>query len=72
MFSSAGLQEASSFFSLRIIPAKWKMDMREILESSSSDEDDGGEAGSDEEEDKGEHKQEEVVVRALPLLFGRA
>ncbi|XP_053110206.1 AT-rich interactive domain-containing protein 4A [Hemicordylus capensis] len=59
--SRKGLQEANSFFSLKVIPANWKMDMREILESSSSDEEDGGEAGSDEEEDKGELKEEEVV-----------
>uniref|UniRef100_A0A670HXG8 AT-rich interactive domain-containing protein 4A n=1 Tax=Podarcis muralis TaxID=64176 RepID=A0A670HXG8_PODMU len=59
--SRKGLQEASSFFSLKVIPSNWKMDMREILESSSSDEEDGGEPGSDEEEDKREHKEEEVV-----------
>ncbi|KAL8168742.1 UNVERIFIED_CONTAM: hypothetical protein K2H54_015346 [Gekko kuhli] len=60
-----GLQEASSFFSLKVIPASWKMDMREILESSSSDEEEGGEAGSDEEKDKAEHKEEEAVVSVL-------
>nr|XP_034959825.1 AT-rich interactive domain-containing protein 4A isoform X1 [Zootoca vivipara]XP_034959834.1 AT-rich interactive domain-containing protein 4A isoform X1 [Zootoca vivipara] len=59
--SRKGLQEASVFFSLKVIPSNWKMDMREILESSSSDEEDGGEPGSDEEEDKREHKEEEVV-----------
>ncbi|XP_077180092.1 AT-rich interactive domain-containing protein 4A [Paroedura picta] len=64
--SRKGLQEASSFFSLRVIPAAWKMDMREILESSSSDEDEGGEAGSDEEKDKVEHKEEEVVPEEEP------
>lgn len=63
--SKKGLQEASFFFSLKVIPANWKMDMREILESSSSDEEDGGEAGSAEEEEedsKGEPKQEEITV----------
>ncbi|XP_061468440.1 AT-rich interactive domain-containing protein 4A isoform X2 [Rhineura floridana] len=59
--SRTGLQEASSFFSLNVIPSTWKMDMREILESSSSDEEDGGEAEIDEEEEKREHKEEEVV-----------
>nr|XP_056707186.1 AT-rich interactive domain-containing protein 4A [Euleptes europaea] len=64
--SRKGLQEASSFFSLKAIPANWKMDMREILESSSSDEDEGGEAKSGEEEEKGEHKEEEVVPEEEP------
>ncbi|XP_054826847.1 AT-rich interactive domain-containing protein 4A [Eublepharis macularius] len=64
--SRKGLQDAHSFFSLKVIPANWKMDMREILESSSSDEEEGGEAGSDEEEDKGEHKEEEVVPEEEP------
>ncbi|KAM6462572.1 AT-rich interactive domain-containing protein 4A isoform 3-T3 [Liasis olivaceus] len=60
--SNKGVQEASSFFHWKTIPANWRMDMREILESSSSDEEDGGEAGSnDEEEEKGEQKEEEVV-----------
>lgn len=70
-FSSEGLQEASFFFSLKVIPANWKMDMREILESSSSDEEDGGEAGSDddeeEEEVKGEQKEEEVAVVSVAV-----
>ncbi|XP_060119148.1 AT-rich interactive domain-containing protein 4A [Heteronotia binoei] len=64
--SRKGLQEASFFVSLRAIPASWKMDMREILESSSSDEDEGGEAGSDEEKDKAEHKEEEVAPEEEP------
>ncbi|KAJ7345409.1 hypothetical protein JRQ81_001359, partial [Phrynocephalus forsythii] len=56
-----GLQEASSFFRLKAIPAHWKMDMREILESSSSDEEDGGEARTDDEvEEKREQQEEEV------------
>ncbi|XP_025033469.1 AT-rich interactive domain-containing protein 4A isoform X3 [Python bivittatus] len=60
--SNKGVQEASSFFHWKTIPANWRMDMREILESSSSDEEDGGETGSnDEEEEKGEQKEEEVV-----------
>ncbi|XP_032092002.1 AT-rich interactive domain-containing protein 4A isoform X2 [Thamnophis elegans] len=60
--SNKGVQEASSFFHWKTIPSNWKMDMREILESSSSDEEDGGETGSnDEEEEKGEQKEEEVV-----------
>uniref|UniRef100_A0ABM5FC04 AT-rich interactive domain-containing protein 4A n=1 Tax=Pogona vitticeps TaxID=103695 RepID=A0ABM5FC04_9SAUR len=60
--SRKGLQEASSFFSLKAIPANWKMDMREILESSSSDEEEGAEARSDDEvEEKTENKEEEVV-----------
>ena len=69
-FSSEGLQEASSFFSLKAIPANWKMDMREILESSSSDEEEGAEARSDDEvEEKTENKEEEVVVSVFGFLF---
>uniref|UniRef100_A0A8C5SXB3 AT-rich interaction domain 4A n=1 Tax=Laticauda laticaudata TaxID=8630 RepID=A0A8C5SXB3_LATLA len=60
--SNKGVQEASLFFHWKTIPYNWKMDMREILESSSSDEEDGGETGSnDDEEQKGEQKEEEVV-----------
>ncbi|XP_070606214.1 AT-rich interactive domain-containing protein 4A isoform X3 [Erythrolamprus reginae] len=60
--SSKGVQEASSFFHWKTVPSNWKMDMREILESSSSDDEDGGETGSnDDEEEKGEQKEEVVV-----------
>ncbi|XP_060609817.2 AT-rich interactive domain-containing protein 4A [Anolis sagrei] len=59
--SRKGVQEANCFSSLKVIPINWKMDMREILESSSSDEEDGDNAGSEEEEDeKKEQKEEEV------------
>ncbi|KAH0620273.1 hypothetical protein JD844_020420 [Phrynosoma platyrhinos] len=62
-FSSKGLQEASYFYNLKVIPANWKMDMREILESSSSDEEEGGDAGSEKEEEaKKENKEEEVAL----------
>ncbi|XP_042309519.1 AT-rich interactive domain-containing protein 4A isoform X2 [Sceloporus undulatus] len=61
--SRKGLQEASYFCNLKVIPANWKMDMREILESSSSDEEEGVDAGSEEEEKaKKENKEEEVAL----------
>ncbi|KAL7992764.1 hypothetical protein Chor_017020 [Crotalus horridus] len=60
--SNKGVHEASSFFHWKTIPSNWRVDMREILESSSSDEEDAGETGSnDDEEEKGEQKEEDVV-----------
>ena len=61
-FSSVGLQEASTFLSMKGVPRNWKMDISEILESSSSDEEGGAAAEIDEEEEKREEKTEEVVV----------
>ncbi|XP_021258908.1 AT-rich interactive domain-containing protein 4A isoform X5 [Numida meleagris] len=57
----AGLQEASTFLSTKVVPRNWKMDISEIMESSSSDEEDGAAAETDEEEIKREEKNEEVT-----------
>eukprot|EP00076_Gallus_gallus_P021855 XP_015142994.1 AT-rich interactive domain-containing protein 4A isoform X2 [Gallus gallus] len=56
-----GFQEASTFFSTKVVPRNWKMDISEIMESSSSDEEDGAAAETDEEEIKREEKNEEVL-----------
>ncbi|XP_048830478.1 AT-rich interactive domain-containing protein 4A isoform X2 [Brienomyrus brachyistius] len=57
--SKKGFDEAVLFLKTKTIPASWKMDMSEILESSSSDDEDGEEKDSEEDEKVEEVEPEE-------------
>ncbi|KAG9481307.1 hypothetical protein GDO78_010510 [Eleutherodactylus coqui] len=61
-----GITEAIAFFNSKTIPASWKMDMSEILESSSSDEEDGDADASDGEQNK-EDEETEPEEEADPV-----
>uniref|UniRef100_A0A3B3T1Y5 AT-rich interactive domain 4A n=1 Tax=Paramormyrops kingsleyae TaxID=1676925 RepID=A0A3B3T1Y5_9TELE len=61
--SKKGFDEAALFLKAKTIPASWKMDMSEILESSSSDDEDGEEKDSDEDE---KVEEEEVGQAVFP------
>ncbi|XP_063804067.1 AT-rich interactive domain-containing protein 4A isoform X2 [Pseudophryne corroboree] len=62
-----GVMEAIPFLKSRTVPGSWKMDMREILESSSSDEEDGDADISEGEHNKEEGEEAEPEEEADPL-----